>query len=141
MESYHHNLSRRERQIMDIIYQVGKGSVGEIRKNLPDPPSYSSVRALLRVLEEKGHVGHQRHGQRYVYHPTLSQQEAKRSAFEHLLKTFFNDSAEAVFKTLLEIRGYALTEAERLNMVSELDRCAVFQPSDREEKAEDESAT
>jgi len=129
MESFHHSLSRRERQIMDIIYQMGKGSVAEIRKQLPDPPSYSSVRALLRVLEEKGHVAHQRHGQRYVYQPTLSQQEAKRSAFEHVLKTFFNDSAEAIFATLLEVRGHALTQAELDSIGGQLGRVAVASPS------------
>ena len=120
MESFHHSLSRRERQIMDVIYKMGKGSVAEIRKHLPDPPSYSSVRALLRVLEEKGHVAHQRHGQRYVYQPTLSQQDAKRSAFEHVLKTFFNDSVEAIFTTLLEVRGYALTQVELDNISGQL---------------------
>jgi len=110
---------------MDMVYQMGKASVAEIRKQLDDPPSYSAVRALLRVLEEKGHVAHQRHGQCYVYQPVVSQQEAKRSAFEHVFKTFFNDSAEAVFATLLEIRGNVLSKTEVESIGSKLNQVRV----------------
>lgn len=133
MQSFHHNLSRRERQIMDTIYSMGKGSVAEVRKLLPDPPSYSSVRALLRVLEEKGHVAHQKHGQRYVYQPTVSQHDAKKMAFEHLLKTFFNDSTEAVIATLLEIRGNKLTAGE-LDCMQRYLSCVSIKQSDEEEE-------
>src|SRR5262245_36184808 len=88
------DLSRRERQIMDLLFQRGRATAAEVRAGLPDPPSYSAVRAMLRVLEEKGHVRHAQEGQRYVYLPRLARERAKRSALRHVVKTFFDGSAE-----------------------------------------------
>ncbi len=83
------NLSRRERQIMDIIYQLVQATAAEVLENLPDPPSYSAVRAMLKILEDKGHLRHKQQGPRYVFLPKVSREKAKRSAVQHLLQTFF----------------------------------------------------
>jgi predicted transcriptional regulator len=96
------HLSRRERQIMDVLYRVGKASAAEVRASLPSPPSDSAVRALLRILEEKGHIRHDLDGPRYVYIPTVKRDTAKRSALEHLVNTFFDGSASQVMAALLE---------------------------------------
>jgi len=96
-------LSRRERQIMDIIYQSGSATAAEVMENLPDPPSYSAVRALLKVLELKGHLKHRQDGPRYVYSPKLSREKAKRSALRHLIQTFFDGSAEQAVATLIDV--------------------------------------
>jgi BlaI family penicillinase repressor len=106
------HLSRRERQIMDIIYQQGEATVAEVRKLLPDPPSYSSVRALLSVLEKKEYLKHKEQGRRYIYYPTVALDRVKRSALKHLMETFFDDSAERVMAALLNIRGVKLSEKE-----------------------------
>src|SRR5579859_6320900 len=89
-------LSHREREIMDVLYQRGKATASEVREAMPDPPSYSAVRAMLRILEEKGHAKHDTDGLRYVYAPTVPRDKAKRSAVKHLLSTFFNDSPEQI---------------------------------------------
>jgi len=104
--------SRRERQIMDILYQRGRASAGEVREAMPDPPSYSAVRAMLRVLEEKGHVKHQAAGLKYVYVPTVARDKAKRSAVKHLLDTFFSNSPEQVVAALLDVSSTRLTREE-----------------------------
>src|SRR5436190_19738024 len=96
-------LSRRERQILDILYAKGKASATEVREAMDDAPSYSAVRALLRVLEEKGHVRHETEGLKYVYVPAVPRERAKRSAVKHLLDTFFNDSPEQVVAALLDV--------------------------------------
>ena len=96
-------LSKRERQIMDVLYQVGEATVGEVLERIPDPPSYSAVRATLRVLEEKGHVAHKQDGPRYVYLPTVPQDKAKTAALTHVLGTFFNGSVEAAVMALLQM--------------------------------------
>lgn len=106
------HLSRRERQIMDIIYQKGEATVSQVRELLPDPPSYSSVRALLSVLEKKEYLKHKEHGRRYIYYPTVALDRAKRSALKHLMETFFDDSAERVMAALLNIRGVDISEKE-----------------------------
>ena len=106
------NLSRRERQIMDIIYELKKATVVEVLKNLPSPPSYSAVRALLRVLEQKGHVVHRQDGPRYIYAPTMPRERARRSALKHLLKTFFDGSTEDVVAALLDITEENLSEKD-----------------------------
>ncbi|HSR53128.1 MAG TPA: BlaI/MecI/CopY family transcriptional regulator [Acidobacteriota bacterium] len=96
-------LSRRERQVMDILYSQGRATASEIHQSLPDPPSYSAVRATLRVLEEKGHVSHQgRPGHAYRYAPTLERGQARRSALHHLVDTFFEGSAEKLVAALLD---------------------------------------
>ena len=106
------NLSRRERQIMDIIYEINEASVAQVLELIPDPPSYSSVRALLRVLEEKGHLKHTQQGPRYIYSPTLSREEASHNALKHVLKTFFDNSTEDVVAALLNISEEDLSEEE-----------------------------
>src|SRR5438270_9874509 len=85
-------LSRRERQIMEIVYQLGRATVSEVIDRMEDAPSYSAVRALMGILEDKGQLSHQQDGPRYVYLPTVPRQTAQRSALKSLVKTFFNDS-------------------------------------------------
>lgn len=105
-------LSRRERQIMDILYQRGKASAAEVRGAMQDPPSYSAVRAMLRVLEEKGHVKHESEGLKYVYLPSVGRDKAKRSAVKHLLDVFFPDSPDQVVAALLDVSGKRITNEE-----------------------------
>jgi predicted transcriptional regulator len=105
-------LSRRERQIMDFLYQNGRATAAEVQANLPDPPSYSAVRAMLRVLEEKGHVRHQQDGPRYVYVPSVARERAKRSALRHVVRTFFDGSPEEVVAALLDDRASKLSDDE-----------------------------
>ncbi len=103
-------LSRRERQIMDVLYRRGRASVAEVRSGIPDAPSYSAVRALLRVLEDKGHVRHEEEGPRYVYLPTVPRTEARDSALQHMVRTFFDGSPAQAVAALL---GDAKTELSR----------------------------
>src|ERR1700731_5104085 len=109
-------LSRRERQIMDILYKLESASVGQVLSQLADKPSYSTVRAQLRMLEEKGHVRHEEHGLRYVYVPTVPRDVARRSALRHLVETFFEGSAEKVVAALLggEVARISPEEFDRL---------------------------
>ena len=109
---HHHELSRRERQIIDILYTQGQATAAEVQQALPDPPSYSAVRAMLRILEEKGHVRHQQDGPRYVYVPTVARENAKKSALKHMLQTFFDGSAEQAISALLDDQTARLSEAE-----------------------------
>lgn len=108
----HHELSRRERQIIDILYAHGRATAAEVQEQLPDPPSYSAVRAMLRILEEKGHVRHEQDGPRYVYVPTVARESAKRSAMRHLLQTFFDGSAEQAISALLDDASARLSDEE-----------------------------
>jgi BlaI family transcriptional regulator, penicillinase repressor len=105
-------LSRRERQIMDFLFQSGKASVGEVMDGIPNPPGYSAVRATLRTLEQKGRVVHEEDGRAYIYRPTVLREAARRSALTHVLKTFFDNSAEQAVAALLELKGPKLSEAE-----------------------------
>lgn len=106
------SLSRRERQIMDAIYAAGRATAAEVRQQIADPPSYSTVRALLRVLEEKGHLRHRQDGPRYVFLPTVPRETARRSALGHLLRTFFDGSTQSAVATLLDLQAQELTEAD-----------------------------
>ena len=115
-------LSRRERQIMDILYQRGKSSASEVLEAMPDAPGYSAVRAMLRVLEEKGHVRHQAEGLKYVYVPTVARDKAKRSAVKHLLDTFFKDAPEQVVAALLDVSSTRLTRAELDRMAEMIEK-------------------
>lgn len=108
----HRDLSRRERQIMDIVYRVGHANVAEVQERLPDPPSYSAVRAMLRILEEKGHLRHEQDGPRYVYLPTVPRDEARQSAIRRLLRTFFDGSTESAMAALLDASDGELSDAE-----------------------------
>ena len=96
------SLSRRERQIMDVLLRVGRATVAAVRAELPSPPSYSTVRALLRILKEKGHVRHVADGPRYVYEPVASRSVERRSALRHLVRTFFDGSTEDAVLALLD---------------------------------------
>jgi predicted transcriptional regulator len=119
MAGRHHALSRRERQIMDILYRRGRATAAEIRGELPGDPSDSTVRTQLRVLESKGHVHHEEEGLRFVYLPTIPRREARRMALRHVIETFFDGSAERVVGALLG------GEAARIT-ADELDRIAAL---------------
>jgi BlaI family penicillinase repressor len=106
------HLSRRERQIMDHLFRVGRATAAEVLAGMPEPPSYSAVRAMLRTLEEKGHVKHEEEGRTYVYFPTARRENARRTALQHLLRTFFDNSAEQAMAALLDLKGTKMTEAE-----------------------------
>lgn len=106
-------LSRRERQIMDVLYRHGQAAAAEVLGALPDPPSYSAVRALLRVLEEKGHVRHKRDGARYIYLPTRPRHHAARSALKRVLDTFYGGSTEKAVAALLVMSDAELSDGER----------------------------
>jgi BlaI family transcriptional regulator, penicillinase repressor len=112
-------LSRRERQILEILYLRGRASAADVRAAMADAPSYSAVRAMLRVLEEKGHVKHQAEGLKYVYVPVIGPERARRSAMKHLLETFFHDEPEQAVAALLDISSRRLT-AEELDRMAAL---------------------
>jgi predicted transcriptional regulator len=97
------HLSRRESQIMDIVYELGRARAADVLERLPDPPSYSAVRALLRVLEDKGHLRHEQEGPRYVYLPTTPRERARDSAMRRVVRTFFGGSAEHAMAALMEL--------------------------------------
>ena len=105
-------LSRRERQIMDVVYRRGQATAAEVLEDLPDPPSYSAVRAMLRVLEEKGHLRHEQQGPRYVFLPTVPRDQARRSALQQLVHTFFDGSTEQAMAALLDQSDRSLSDAE-----------------------------
>jgi predicted transcriptional regulator len=105
-------LSRREREIMDVIYRFGRATVAEVLESLPDPPSYSAVRALLRVLEAKGHLRHEEDGPRYVFLPTIPRERARQSALRQLLHTFFDGSTEQAVAALLDLSTARMSDAE-----------------------------
>ena len=106
------SLSRRERQIMEVAYRQGQVTVADVRGALPDPPSYSAVRAMLRVLEEKGHVRHEEEGARYVYRPTRRRENVRRTLLSQMVRDFFGGSAEQVVATLLDLSSGKLSQGE-----------------------------
>lgn len=112
-------LSRREREIMDVLFRRGQASASDVLADLADPPSYSAVRALLAKLERKGHITHTEDGRTYIYAPAVKKEAARQSALAHLLKTFFDDSTERTVAALLSPRGKKLSRAE-LDRVAEL---------------------
>jgi len=118
----HNDLSRRERQIIDILYAQGRATAAEVQAALPEPPSYSAVRAMLRILEEKGHVRHEQDGPRYVYLPTVGRDNAKKSAMRHMLQTFFDGSAEQAISSLLGDPAARLSDAELDRLATLIDR-------------------
>lgn len=105
-------LSRREREMMDIIYERGRAAAADVQSAMDDPPSYSAVRATLRVLEEKGHLQHEQDGPRYVYVPTVPRDEARQSALKHMLKTFFDGSIQGAVAALLDLESSNLSAEE-----------------------------
>ncbi|HEX8906417.1 MAG TPA: BlaI/MecI/CopY family transcriptional regulator [Longimicrobiaceae bacterium] len=106
------DLSRRERQIMDVLYALGQATVSEVLERIPDPPSYSAVRATMRVLEEKGQIVHLQDGPRYLYKPVTPQDSARTAALRHLVRTFFGGSAEAAAAALLGMSETRVPETD-----------------------------
>ncbi|HKP75787.1 MAG TPA: BlaI/MecI/CopY family transcriptional regulator [Longimicrobiaceae bacterium] len=123
-------LGRRERQIMDAIYRRGRATAAEVLADLPDPPSYSAVRGMLRLLEDKGYLRHEQDGPRYVYLPTTERDEARRSALAHLLRTFFDNSRESAVAALLDLGGEPLDDDEYRRLKSVLEHAR--EPGDDE---------
>ncbi len=115
----HDRLSRRERQIMDIVYQRARATAQEVMESLPDPPSYSAVRAMLRLLEEKGHLKHEQDGPRYIFLPTVARKKASQSALRQMLKTFFGGSTEQAVAALLDLSRSKLSK-EELDRLSQM---------------------
>ena len=122
MASHQLSLSRRERQIMDILFRLERAGASEVRAELPDPPSYSAVRTMLRRLEEKGHVTHEQDGQRYVYRPAVDAEAARDSAFERVVRTFFEGSAGKTVAALLDRSASELTDDELDRLAAMIDR-------------------
>jgi predicted transcriptional regulator len=118
-KNIHHALSRRERQIMDILYRKGRATAAEVMDDLSGEPNYSTVRTQLRVLESKGHVRHEEEGLRYVYLPAVPRRAARRSALRHLIDTFFDGSTEQVVGALLGGEASKLSDDE-LARIAEL---------------------
>ena len=113
------HLSRRERQIMEIVYELGRATAAEVRAHMPDPPSYSAVRAMLRILEDKGHLRHEQDGPRYVFLPTVPREEARETALRRLVRTFFGGSPEGAMAALLDLESDQLDD-KALERLSEL---------------------
>jgi predicted transcriptional regulator len=123
----HESLSRRERQIMNVVYRMGRATAAEVLEALPDPPSYSAVRALLRVLEEKGHLRHEQDGPRYIFLPTVPRDKARRSALRQLVQTFFEGSTAQAVAALLGEPSAKLTDQD-------LDRLSILIEQARKEE-------
>jgi len=115
-------LSRRERQIMDILFREGQGTASAVQSAMADAPSYSAVRAMLRILEDKGHVRHEQDGPRYIYKPVIARERAKRSAMRHLLHTFFEGSHEQAVAALLDEASTSLSEQELDRLAKVIER-------------------
>ena len=116
------DLSRRERQIMDVLFAHGRATGQEIQEGLPDKPNYSSVRTILRVLERKGYVRHVEEKLRYVYEPTVARETARRSALQRMIRTFFDGSAKEAAAALLDPAAFHLTEEELKDLGRLVDR-------------------
>jgi predicted transcriptional regulator len=115
------DLSRRERQIMDALFALGQGTVNEVLERIPDPPSYSAVRATMRVLEEKGHLEHLQDGPRYLYRPVVERESARSAALGHLVRTFFGGSAEAAAAALLGMNRTRMTDADMERLAAQIE--------------------
>src|SRR5688572_10711180 len=117
-------LGKRERQIMDIVYRRGRASASDVLDDLPDPPTYSTVRGMLRYLEEKGHLRHEQEGPRYVYLATSAKKEVRASALSHLVRTFFDGSTAAAAAALLESKPLSDEDYEKLSKLIEAAKAA-----------------
>lgn len=117
-----HAVSRRERQILDVLYRAGRATAADVQRLLPDPPSYSAVRALLRILEEKGHIRHEQDGSRYVYMPKVGRERVKRPALRHMLNTFFDGSATQAIAAILDDSAGRLSDEDLDRLQSLIDR-------------------
>jgi predicted transcriptional regulator len=113
-------LSRREREVMDVLYRRGEATVAEVMDDLKDPPTYSAVRSILRVLKEKGHITHRADGPRYVYAPSLGRARARKAALDHVVNTFFDGSAEQVLAALLDRSDLDLSETQVRRLAKEI---------------------
>jgi len=122
------HLSRRESQIMDVIWELGSATAAEVRERLPDPPSYSAVRAMLRVLEEKGHLRHRSDGPRYVFSPTVPRERARRTALRRLVRTFFGGSTESAMAALLDLDDAELDERALERIVTRIESAREEEP-------------
>ena len=122
MKTSLNELSRRERQIMDILFRDGQATASEVQAAMADPPSYSPVRAMLRILEDKGHARHEQDGPRYVYKPVIARERAKRSAMKHLLQTFFEGSHEQAVAALLDEASTSLSDKDLDRLAEVIDR-------------------
>jgi len=111
------NLGARERQIMDAVFELGEASVSDVLQRLPDPPSYSSVRTMIRLLEGKGFLRHRREGTKYVYRPTQSREAASKTALQHLLRTFFNGSASDAVAAILDTENMSADDLTNLEQM------------------------
>ena len=118
----HIHLSRRERQIMDAVYARGQATVSDVQEDLPEAPSYSAVRAMLRKLEEKGHLRHDASGPRYVYEATLPREEAQETALQRLMRTFFDGSAAKTVAAIIDLDSAELSESELDAMAALIDQ-------------------
>lgn len=116
-------LSRRERQIIDALYKLNEATVGEVMDLMPDPPSYSAVRATLRVLEEKGHVRHKQNGPRYLHMPTVSREKAQHAALRHMVGTFFGGSVEQAVMALLSLPETHMSDQDLTKLARAAHRC------------------
>jgi len=105
-------LSRREREVMDVLYRLGEATVAEVMEEMPDPPTYSAVRSVFRILEKKGHISHREDGPRYVYAPAVKREKARRAALDQLVDTFFEGSSEQALVALLRRSDLNMTDAQ-----------------------------
>ena len=115
-------LTRREREIMDILYRLGRATAHEVLEQLPDPPSYSAVRALLRLFEERAHIKHAQEGQTYIYSPAVARSDARRSALTHVVRTFFGGSVEQAMATLVDSSKGRLSDEELASIAALIEK-------------------
>lgn len=127
------DLSRRERQIMDVVYRLGRATAADITREMPNPPSHTAVRTTLRILEGKGQLRHERDGARYVYHPVRPRARASRSMLRHVVRTFFEGSTARAMATLLDLAPGDLSSAELDRVAAMIDEARQRGP-DREKR-------
>lgn len=127
----HIDLSRRERQIMDVVYRRGSATAADITADLPDPPTSTAVRTMLRILEDKGHLTHEQDGVRYVYRAVVDREKARESVISHVVRTFFNGSAEQAMATLIDRSGSDLTDAELARLAGLIEKARKRQDRSR----------
>lgn len=127
----HIDLSRRERQIMDVVYRRGSATAAEITADLPEPPTSTAVRTMLRILENKGHLTHALDGVRHVYRAVVDRDKARESVITHVIRTFFNGSAEQAMATLIDRSGSQLTDAELERLAALIARTRKRQERDK----------
>ena len=135
------NLSRRERQIMDVIYRLGRATAAEVTANLPDPPTSTAVRTMLRILEDKGQLQHEQDGVRYVYTAKVPREQARKSVLSHVVRTFFNGSPEQAMATLLDLSPRELTDADLERMAKLIEQARRRDRGDRDDDGTDPGRT